>query len=162
MTNFYPKSRPVLITYIILFVLSFFSLFNCSKQVKINTANNKIKWLNNITEAKNLSKETGKPIMIEFMAEWCPSCQKMKDSTFTNSDVIKTAKSFIPVKIDVDKQRDIADEFNSNANKYGGIGIPNVLFIDHKGNEIDHPIGYKNPKEFILILTSVLSKTESK
>ena len=47
-----------------------------------------------------------------------------------NKNIIKKSNEFIPVRIDVDKQKDIAEEYNGNARKYGGIGIPNILFLD--------------------------------
>ena len=65
------------------------------------------------------------------MAEWCPPCKKMDNNTFSNTNIINKSNEFIPVRIDVDKQQDIAKEYNGNARKYGVIGIPNILFLEN-------------------------------
>ena len=73
--------------------------------------------------------------MIEFMAEWCPPCKKMEKETFSNESVIEKLNKFILVKIDIDKQKAIAEAYNGSARKYGGIGVPNILFLDKEKNK---------------------------
>ncbi len=147
----------ILITVIIQSILIILIL-NCSTKEK--TTNEKeskqIAWLYDINKAKEMAKTQNKPLMIDFSAEWCPPCLKMNDSTFSNQNVIEKSKHFIPLKIDVDKQGDIANKYKSNASKYGGIGIPNILFISPDSIKLAHPIGYKNPEQFIMIMDSVL------
>jgi len=89
-------------------------------------------WEENLDSAFNLASLSNKIIMIEFMAEWCPPCKRMEKETFTSERVIKRSSEFIFVKIDVDKHQDIAKEYKRNAKKYGGIGIPNIIFIDNE------------------------------
>ena len=86
-----------------------------------------INWGGNLDLAFDSASISNKIIMIEFMAEWCPPCKKMEKETFSNERVIKKLNEFILIKIDVDKQQDIAKEYNRNAKKYGGIGIPNIV-----------------------------------
>ena len=129
----------------------------CQKNEKKIVQN--IQWIENIDQGLAMAAEQNKPIMIDFMATWCPPCKKMEDSTFSNPDVIKKAHFFIPIRIDVDKQEGVANKYESNASKYGGIGIPNILFLDTDGKEIKHPVGYKNPTLFLAIMDSVLAVT---
>ncbi|MFO7891203.1 MAG: thioredoxin family protein [bacterium] len=160
MVNKKLKQIVLLTVIIIQLMLLLTLLINCSgkqestdeKEVK------KIAWLHDLDKAKEMAKSRNKPLMIDFYAEWCPPCIKMKDSTFTDRTVMEKSQHFIPVKIDVDKQGDVADNYQSNASKYGGIGIPNILFISPDSIELAHPIGYKNPDEFITIMDSVLVK----
>ena len=119
-------------------------------------AGGEIHWITNLDSALVLAESQNKILMVDFMATWCPPCRAMEDSTFNHSEVIQKSSRFIPVRIDVDKQGDIADEYNSNAGKYGGIGIPNILFMTADGEELKHPIGYKGPKDFTAIMDSVL------
>ncbi len=135
-------------------------LINCSGKEE-STGENEIKkiaWLHDIKKAKKMAISRNKPLMIDFYADWCPPCIKMKDSTFTDQRIIEKSDQFIPVKIDVDKQGEIANKYQSNASKYGGIGIPNILFISPDSTKLAHPIGYKNPETFIMIMDSVLTK----
>ena len=92
------------------------------------------------------------------MAEWCPPCKEMDKNTFSNKNIIKKSNEFIPVQIDVDKQQNIAEEYNGNARKYGGIGIPNILFIDKEKKIIRHIVGFHNVDQLMGIMDSVLMK----
>ena len=69
-------------------------------------------------------------------------------------------KFFYPFlyKEDVDKQQNIAEEYNGNARKYGGIGIPNILFIDKEKKIIHHIVGFHDVDQLMGIMDSVLMK----
>ena len=113
-------------------------------------------WEENLDSAFNLASLSNKIIMIEFMAEWCPPCKRMEKETFTNERVIKRSSEFIFVKIDVDKHQDIAKEYKRNAKKYGGIGIPNIIFIDNDKNVIHQTVGFLNVDQLITVMNTVL------
>ena len=112
--------------------------------------------LNHDIEAAIKSAQ-GKPIMVDFMAEWCPPCQKMEKTTFSKPVIINKTQKFIPVRIDVDKQKEIAIKYNGNASKYGGVGIPNILFLNSKGEKIRHIIGYHDADQLAAVMDSVLT-----
>ena len=48
-------------------------------------------------------------------------------------------------------------KYNGNARKYGGIGIPNILFMDGNEKVIKHIVGYYDSEAFLAVLDSVLS-----
>ena len=131
-------------------------IVGCEKQVSEN--NNGIKWGNNIDLALTLASNSNKLIMIDFMAEWCPPCKEMDKNTFSNKNIIKKSNEFILVRIDVDKQQNIAEEYNGNARKYGGIGIPNILFLDKEKKIIRHIVGFHDVDQLMGIMESVLVK----
>ncbi len=116
-----------------------------------------IPWGNDVEAAVAKAGGSGGIVMIDFTAEWCPPCRSMEDSTFSNPDVISKAGAFIPVRIDVDEQREVAVKYGGNARKYGGIGIPNILFLDGKGRKLKHVVGYHGPGRFIAVMDSVLA-----
>ena len=132
-------------------------IIGCGNKVSENNPN-EIKWGYNLDSAFAKASKTNKIIMIDFMAEWCLPCKKMDDKTFSNINIIKNSDKFIPVRIDVDKQQDIAEEYNGNARKYGGIGIPNILFLDKENNLIHQIVGFHNVDQLMGIMDSVLMK----
>jgi len=83
-----------------------------------------IAWHRDLNAAFKQASRLDKPLMVEFMAEWCPSCKMMEDSTFVDPGVIEKTDRFIPVRIDVDKQKDVADRYKSSAMKYGASAYP--------------------------------------
>ena len=126
----------------------------CEENLSENNPN-VIKWGNNLDSALAIASNSNKLIMIDFMAEWCPPCKEMDKITFSNTNIIKKSNEFIPVRIDVDKQKDIAEEYNGNARKYGGIGIPNILFLDKEKNVIRHIVGFHNSDKLVAVMDSV-------
>ena len=140
-----------------LILLSILLIVGCGQKVSENNPNG-IKWGNNLDSAFAIASKSNKLIMIDFMAEWCPPCKEMDKITFSNTNIIKKSNEFIPVRIDVDKQKDIAEEYNGNARKYGGIGIPNILFLDKEKNIIRQIVGFHNVDQLMGIMDSVLMK----
>jgi thiol:disulfide interchange protein len=120
----------------------------------------RIAWHTDIKEAFKVARKQQKPVMVEFMAEWCPSCRMMEDSTFIRPAVIESAERFVPVRIDVDKQKAVTEEYKSSARKYGGIGIPNILFMTRDGRKLKHRIGYMDKDAFIAVMDSVLAEAK--
>ena len=161
--NLRPYQKQIQTLIITVLIISLIVCVECSQketQDRTETAT-EIHWLTDLDEAMALSEKQNKPLMIDFMAEWCPPCQKMEKTTFNQPDVIQKTGDFIPLRIDVDKQGAIADKYNCNAGKYGGIGIPNILFMDHNENRIKHIIGYRDRDNLIAVMDSVLTMVKS-
>jgi uncharacterized protein YyaL (SSP411 family) len=120
-----------------------------------------IVWMTELETAIQKSRLENKPMMIDFMAPWCPPCNAMEDSTFNQPAVVTKALQFVTVRIDVDKQPDIANAYKCNARKYGGIGIPNLLFLAPDQRTLAHPIGYLTPAHLTAVMDSVLAAVQT-
>lgn len=54
-----------------------------------------------LTQARELSAESGKPMLVVVTADWCPPCQTLKRSTLMNPEVIAWIQSnAIPVYLE--------------------------------------------------------------
>ena len=131
-------------------------IMGCGEQVREDNHNG-IKWSNNLDAAFTIASNSNKLIMIDFMAEWCPPCKEMDKKTFSNPNIIKKSNEFVPVRIDIDKQPKVAEDYNGNARKYGGIGIPNI-FLDKEKKIIRHIVGFHDVNQLMGIMDSVLMK----
>jgi thiol:disulfide interchange protein len=116
-----------------------------------------IEWTYNIEAGLAQAKKQGKPVMVDFMAVWCPPCRAMEDSTFSDPAVVEKATAFVPVRIDIDKQREVATKYGALARKYGGIGIPNILFLSADGTKLKHIVGYYGPGQLVAAMDSALA-----
>ncbi|MCK5272278.1 MAG: thioredoxin family protein [Sedimentisphaerales bacterium] len=108
-----------------------------------------IVWNSDYQAGIDQAKSQNKPILIAFHASWCPKCREMKQVTYHDPEVIRTADNFIRIMIDVDKQGDIAKKYNINP-------IPAYVILDSNGVAIDTFIGYHPPDEFIARLRAAL------
>jgi thiol:disulfide interchange protein len=116
-----------------------------------------IPWIYNLTEGLALANKEHKPLMIHFTAAWCAPCQEMKKKTFPDSRVAGRAEAFIPVRIDIEEQREVAAKYNALARVYGGMGIPNILFLASDGAKLKQIVGYQSPEELLAAMNAVLA-----
>ena len=139
-------------------LLTLFIVFGCGQKTAEEAADlTSIEWIETIPAALEKASAQDKIVMIKFAATWCPSCQRLEDHTLNELAVIRKVNQFVPVRIDVDLQTEVANAYNGNARKYGGVGIPNILFLDKDGNRLKHVVGYRPPEQFSAIVDSVLN-----
>ena len=88
-----------------------------------------IQWQTNFQTAVAESEKTGKPILVDFSASWCPPCQVMKHEVWTDEEVGKLATDrYVPVLLDID-----LPENRPLAQKYQVSSIPDIVVVDSQG-----------------------------
>ncbi len=112
----------------------------CEKEA--GKVSGKIAWITSFDEALVAAEKKDKPIMIDFYADWCTWCHRLDNDTYSDDVVATKSKDFVNLKIDADASRDLVE-------KYRIRGLPTVLFLDHKGQEVHRMVGYKPPKDFL-------------
>jgi thiol:disulfide interchange protein DsbD len=110
-------------------------------------------WLKTEEEAVALAKASGRPVILDFWAEWCTACKELDKIAWADPRVQAEAARFVAVKAD---GTDSSDAFMALAEKYGVVGMPTVIFIDGKGREVrDRIIGAVDADEMLKRLRSV-------
>jgi thioredoxin-related protein len=95
------------------------------------------------------AKKDDRLILIFAVAEWCHWCQKMK-TTYANPKVVELInKNFLPIKIDIDKQKDLVKQYNVTS-------LPTSIFMDSNSHVINTIHGYRAAEEFIPALTGII------
>ena len=73
-------------------------------------------------------------MILDFYADWCIPCHELDQFTYSDPKVIAALKDFRKIKVnatsvDTDEVRDAVHQFDV-------FGVPTVIFIDEKGNEV--------------------------
>ena len=75
-----------------------------------------------------------KPTIIDFYADWCTPCRNLERKTFHDAKVVKESEKFLMIKVDLTKKGDTDPA--QLLDKYHVKGVPTVIFLDSRGNEI--------------------------
>ncbi len=101
----------------------------------------------------NVSAASNKAKIIDFYADWCIPCKELDAMTFSDPKVITEAKRFEAYKADMTKS--LSDEVSTLRNKYKIVGVPTVLIINSKGEEVERITGFVSSNEFLKIIENV-------
>ncbi|MBF0634016.1 MAG: thioredoxin family protein, partial [Nitrospinae bacterium] len=79
------------------------------------------------------AKSAGKPVIVDFTADWCLPCKELENFTFPDKDVVELSKSFVMLKADVTTGG--SPEVESLKKKFNVAGVPTIVFLDKSGVE---------------------------
>jgi thiol:disulfide interchange protein DsbD len=99
------------------------------------------------------AKRTGKPLLLDFYADWCISCKEMEIKTFQNGAVAKKMQDFILVQADVTSN---TAAHQALLKRYGLFGPPGILLFNPAGEEQTNQrvVGFMSPDRFLLRLNA--------
>jgi thioredoxin:protein disulfide reductase len=99
------------------------------------------------------AKRTGKPLLLDFYADWCISCKEMEIKTFANPAVAKKMQDFILVQADVTSN---SAAHQALLRRYGLFGPPGILLFNTAGEEQTNQrvVGFMPPDRFLLRLNA--------
>jgi len=92
-----------------------------------------VKGLDGLQAALAQAAKDGRPVMLDFYADWCVSCKEMESFTFSDNGVQKSLDNFAMLQADVTKN-DAQDK--ALLKELGLFGPPAILFYDNTGNEL--------------------------
>jgi len=107
------------------------------------------RWRDYSAAGLEAARDAGRPMVIDFFAEWCLPCKELDRNTFRDREVIESLERFELFKADLtsfesDPVRELRDEF-------GVIGVPTIVFIDSRGTELTELrlYGFEPPPDFL-------------
>ena len=93
-------------------------------------------------EAIDMSRRTGRRVLLFFHADWCTWCKKMESETLSDSRVRQALTQYIVYKVDTTRERAIG-------RKYLVAGIPAYCITDASERASQRGNGFKSPEEFL-------------
>ena len=97
----------------------------------------------------------GMPVIIDFYADWCSSCQHIEATTLKDPEVIAQLRDFVFIKVDVTKNN--ADS-KALLNRFDVVAPPTFIFYNKEGDELNNLrlVGEVSSKELLTEMNKAL------
>lgn len=107
----------------------------------------RVPWRQGFAAARAEARQTGKPMLVDFTADWCGYCQEMRRTTWSDVNVEQAVRDYVPVQVDVDREPSLAAQYHVS-------GLPHLVVLDPQGNVLKQIDGALPPDQFIAWLRS--------
>ena len=110
----------------------------------------------NLADLDAKLQNPGKPVMLDFYADWCVSCKEMEAFTFTDARVQAKMEQMLLLRADVTAN---SSEDKALLKRFRLFGPPGIIFFDRQGREIPglRVIGFQPADEFLAPLDRAAS-----
>ena len=105
-----------------------------------------------LAELQERLSAPGKPVMLDFYADWCVSCKEMEAFTFSDPQVRAQLDGMLLLQADVTANNE-ADR--ALLKRFSLFGPPGIVFFDAQGREIRglRVVGYQSAERFLKTLS---------
>lgn len=107
--------------------------------------------IKSVAELDARVKAAGRPVLLDFYADWCVSCKEMERFTFADARVQARLAGWTLLQADVTAN---SDEDKALLQRFKLFGPPGILFFNRQGQEVDglRVVGFQAADEFIKTL----------
>ncbi|HJW02411.1 MAG TPA: thioredoxin family protein, partial [Azospira sp.] len=93
-------------------------------------------------------KAAGKPVMLDFYADWCVSCKEMERFTFADARVRARLAGFTLLQADVTAN---SEDDKALLQRFNLFGPPGIMFFDAAGQEVPglRVVGFQDAERFL-------------
>ena len=120
-------------------------------------------WLD-FGEALNAAEVSGRPVMVDVYASWCPWCQKLQREVYAEENVREyLIDNFETARLNIEDKELVIEfkgyELTSSelAAGLGAEGTPTIVFLTSKGDYITRVPGFIDAGEFNHVLRYISS-----
>jgi len=116
----------------------------------------RIKTVAELQQEVSVASQAGRPVMLDFYADWCVSCKEMEHYTFTEAEVQSALAGAVLLQADVTKNDD-ADQ--ALLKHFGIFGPPTIAFYGADGVERRNfrVVGFMKAPEFAAVVRQAVA-----
>lgn len=113
-------------------------------------------WQHDLQTALAEAAKSGKPLFIDFRADWCTVCRDLELNVFPQPAIRTLLDRMVPVKIDATSPDD--EKVNALLKRFGIVGLPTLLILRPDGTELTalRTVGFITPENLEKKLRSAL------
>ncbi len=114
-----------------------------------------IEWETYSEHALERARNEGRPVLIDFVADWCIPCHEMEATTFADRRVAHLAQTFVMLRADLTLENEhtkaVTDRFEVR-------GVPTIVLLDASGREVQRMVGYVGAEELAWAMEKLVSQ----
>ncbi len=118
------------------------------------TAAGPVQWTRvaSVADLEQKLRSPGKPVMLDFYADWCVSCKQMEAYTFSDPKVRAKMDGMLLLQADVTGND---EQDKALLKRFSLFGPPGIIFFDAQGRETKglRVIGYQDADRFLKSLS---------
>ena len=115
-------------------------------------AESAIRWQDLDAPAVAAARAAGRPVLVDFVADWCIPCYEMERTTYTDAAVRAEAERFTMLKADITVDTAPAQALME---QYAVQGVPTIILLDAAGTEVRRLVGFVDAAQLLAAMRAV-------
>lgn len=109
-----------------------------------------VEWGRDLAAAQEQARQENRLVLLEFDSVGCGYCRLMDSEVFSRPEVLPLLEDFIPVRLDMNRDR-------ANARRFGVEAVPAILVLSPSGRLMDSFVGARSFQDFRKFIEAIRS-----
>jgi thioredoxin:protein disulfide reductase len=128
-------------------------LFGASNYLLTPKGDIQLVWMHDEAAAVADARAAGRPMLVDFAADWCLPCKELEVKTFSDPRVAQILSTFTLLKVDLSRE-DEDPKLGELKRKYGADTLPAVRIVSPTGAIVAKTDEFLPPERFLPLITT--------